>query len=157
MTILSYRGYQATATFEDDRIVIHVLHVDDHLVAECTDATQVRRVFHELIDDYLEDCKLVGKEPDKPYKGVFNVRVSPDLHRSAARSATSLEMTLNDFVGRALESYVATYSNESDWAAAVYHSSVNVAQPVHLVRVDDDDTTLSVTAEVVAWAHHQRH
>lgn len=158
MTVLTYKGYQASATLEVDRIVIHVLHVDDHLVAECTDSTKVAEVFHELIDEYLEDCKLVGKQPDKPYKGQFNVRISPDLHRSAAKAAASMEMALNEFVGRAIEAFVETRSTNAGWSVALYQSNIQVGQPVQPIRSDDDSTTtLTTSVDLVAWVDHQRH
>ena len=48
---------------------------------ECADIQNVEKEFHEAVDDYLEFCKEVGKEPDKEYKGSFNVRISLELHK----------------------------------------------------------------------------
>lgn len=59
--------------------------------------------FHEAADDYLDLCKEIGKEPDKSYKGSFNVRVSPDLHKKAAIKAKIMGVSLNQFVITAIE------------------------------------------------------
>ena len=41
--------------------------------------------FGKAVEDYLELCNLNGKEPEKVYKGSFNVRISPELHKQAAQ------------------------------------------------------------------------
>ena len=55
--------------------------INDLVDFECEDLKGVEKEFHEAVDDYLEFCKEVGKEPDKEYKGTFNVRISPELHK----------------------------------------------------------------------------
>ena len=54
--------------------------------------------FHGAVDDYLELCAQQGKEPERAYKGSFNVRISPELHKQAVVAAMSHNMTLNSFV-----------------------------------------------------------
>ena len=49
------------------------------------------------------------KEPDKSYKGSFNVRVSPELHREAAMKAFSENMSLNEFVEDSIRKNVCGY------------------------------------------------
>ena len=65
--------------------------------------------FHEAVDDYLELCKEQGKVPEKAYKGSFNVRISPELHRQAALCATANQMTLNNFVENAMRKFLITF------------------------------------------------
>ena len=36
------------------------------------------------VEDYLVLCKEAGKEPQKTFKGSFNIRISPELHKAAA-------------------------------------------------------------------------
>lgn len=62
--------------------------------------------FHAAVDDYLEFCKEVGKEPDKEYKGTFNIRISPDLHKRLAIVAMQNGDTLNAMVEKAIVNYV---------------------------------------------------
>ena len=52
----------------------------------------------EAVEDYLETCKELGKEPNKTYKGTFNVRITTALHKEAAFFAASHNISLNDFV-----------------------------------------------------------
>ena len=62
------------------------------------------------VDDYLDTCKAVGKEPQRPFRGAFNVRVPRPLHRSAAVRAVVEQTSLNEVVVRALEAYLADRS-----------------------------------------------
>ena len=38
---------------------------------------------------YLEFCAETGKQPEKPFKGSFNVRIGADLHRKATLAASA--------------------------------------------------------------------
>ena len=61
------------------------------------------KAFHEAVEDYLETCQRIGKEPNKTYKGSFNVRIPAEMHREAAIYAASVAISLNDFVKTAIE------------------------------------------------------
>ncbi|UQD96117.1 YlcI/YnfO family protein [Bradyrhizobium japonicum] len=103
MSTVRYRDYQGSVEFEDNKLLIRVLHIDDMITTEVESAADVEAAFAELVDDYLATCAEVGKEPAKPFKGLFNVRVPPDLHRQAAFAAARNDETLNSFVTTALE------------------------------------------------------
>ncbi|MDR0286114.1 MAG: type II toxin-antitoxin system HicB family antitoxin [Clostridiales bacterium] len=62
----------------------------------------LKKAFSEAVEDYLVLCKEAGKEPMKSYKGSFNIRISPDLHRAAAVIAGKKEVSLNTFVEKAI-------------------------------------------------------
>lgn len=70
------------------------------------DVRSLIRNFHEAIDDYLADCSEAGTEPEKAYKGTFNVRVSENLHREAALYGLNNNMSLNNVVENALQNMV---------------------------------------------------
>ena len=106
MTILRYKDFQGSATFEEGRILVQILHIDDFITSECDRASEVQPAFEGLVDEYLETCASIGKEPCRPYRGVFNVRVAPDLHRRAVHAATDAHLTLNAWVERAIKEKV---------------------------------------------------
>lgn len=66
----------------------------------------MRKDFEDVIEDYIEMCAESGVDPEKPYKGTFNVRVSPDLHRSLAIYSQSHGQTLNATVEEAIKRHV---------------------------------------------------
>jgi len=58
------------------------------------------------VDDYLASCVELGKEPCRPFKGSFNVRVTPDLHRQVAMAAADARESMNAWISKALEARV---------------------------------------------------
>jgi len=103
MSVLKYKDYQGLVTFEDDHLVVSILHIDDMISTTFTDAKEAPDVFRELVDDYIKTCASLGREPDKSFKGSFNVRVSPDLHRRAAMTAAEEGKSLNSWTAQAIE------------------------------------------------------
>ncbi len=63
--------------------------------------------FHGAVDDYLELCEAEGIQAEKAYKGSFNVRISPELHRRAAIFSAEHRMSLNHFVESAVSNELA--------------------------------------------------
>jgi predicted HicB family RNase H-like nuclease len=102
MTLLRYKDFQGSAEIEDGKIVIQVLHIEDTVIGECLNALEVQKTFEELVDDYLETCEELGKSPSKPFKGSFNVRVTPALHRAMAMCAAEANESMNEWIVRAL-------------------------------------------------------
>ena len=47
----------------------------------------LREAFHEAVEDYIETCAKVGKEPEKAFSGQVMFRISPEVHRKAALAA----------------------------------------------------------------------
>jgi predicted HicB family RNase H-like nuclease len=101
--VLTYKGYQASVEHDDGKLFVKVLHIDDLLIGECDYASEAQQIFVELIDDYLSDCSEMSREPAKPFKGSFNIRMSPDLHRRAAMRAAKEGVSLNNRVQSAVE------------------------------------------------------
>ncbi|MDR1838643.1 MAG: type II toxin-antitoxin system HicB family antitoxin [Treponema sp.] len=54
-------------------------------------------------------CKEEGVEPEKPYSGKFNVRLSPELHRQIAILAKKKHISLNSFVEKAITDEIAMF------------------------------------------------
>lgn len=102
--VLSYHGYYATVEFDSDSQLLcgNVVGMKDAVYFEVESASDVEHAFHEAVDDYLDFCAEKGKEPEKSYKGSFNVRINPDLHRAAALAAASRNESLNQFVSEAI-------------------------------------------------------
>lgn len=103
--ILEYKTYYASVQFsaEDDVFYGKIIGINDLVSFEGTTVPQLKKAFYDAVDDYLATCKALGKEPDKMYKGSFNVRIPSELHRQAARQAALKSMSLNDYVRYALD------------------------------------------------------
>ena len=102
--IAEYKGYCGEVRFseEDGLLYGKVLGIRDLILFEGSSVSELIKDFHDSVDDYLRICKEQGRSPEKPYKGSFNVRISPELHRKAALMAMDQGVTLNAFVERSI-------------------------------------------------------
>lgn len=103
--ILQYKDYVASIHFSSTDEVFYgkILGIDDLISFEGASVKELKKSFQEAVEDYLETCKGLGKEPNKTYKGTFNVRIGTELHRDAAVYAAIQNMSLNDFVKTAID------------------------------------------------------
>ena len=105
---MRYKGYEATVEFDeiDSLFFGNVINTRDVLSFDGTTVDELKQSFEAVIDEYLEDCEREGKEPDKPFSGQFNLRISPELHRKITLKAKKHNVSLNTFVEQALEKTV---------------------------------------------------
>ena len=103
-----YKGYYTKIEFDADAMLLHgkIEGISDLVTFESQDASQIENEFHAAVDDYLAFCEEVGKRPEKEYRGLFNVRIQPELHKRIAAEAMKRDMTMNAFVEQAIRSYV---------------------------------------------------
>jgi predicted HicB family RNase H-like nuclease len=102
---LKYKKYVGTVQFDaDDRIFHgHVLGINDVISFEGSSVAELEQDFKAAIDDYFETCRKIGKEPETPFKGAFNLRLNPSLHEILVTGALREGKTLNAFVRDVLE------------------------------------------------------
>ena len=106
---MKYKGYEAIVEYDDiDRLFTgRVINTQDVLAFDGESVDELEESFHAVIDEYLEDCEAMNKEPDKPYSGKFNLRLSPELHRQVAIKAEKEGLSLNAFVENTLTDVLA--------------------------------------------------
>lgn len=107
--IMEYQGYVGSVEFsqEDNLFYGKVMGIRSLISYEGTTAKELVEDFHRAVEDYLLLCNETGQAPEKAYKGSFNVRISPELHQKAAVYAATHQMSLNRFVEKSIEQYVA--------------------------------------------------
>ncbi|HJW86697.1 MAG TPA: type II toxin-antitoxin system HicB family antitoxin, partial [Candidatus Brocadiaceae bacterium] len=88
--VLTYKGFIGTVHFSAEDKVFHgkIEGIDDLVTFEGHSVEELIKAFHNEVDDYIALCKEMGKEPIRSYKGSFNVRISPEMHRKAVERAT---------------------------------------------------------------------
>jgi len=106
--MFDYKGYSGTVEYStaDNVLFGKVLGIKGLISYEGDSLQALKKDFENAVDDYLEECAKDGVEPQKPYKGSFNVRISPELHRTIALYSASRGQTLNSTVEEALKRYV---------------------------------------------------
>jgi predicted HicB family RNase H-like nuclease len=107
--LLKYKEYYGDINYSAEDEVFHgrVIGVTALILFEGSSIKELKKDFKEAVEDYLDICKETGKEPEKSYRGSFNIRISPGLHRQSARYAALNNMTLNEFVKYAIDKMVS--------------------------------------------------
>ena len=105
---LEYKDYLGTVEYsaENDMLYGKVLGINGLISYEGESIQSLRTDFEGAVDDYLEMCREQGVQPQKTYRGSFNVRISPSLHKALALFAAAHNQTLNSTVEEAIKEYV---------------------------------------------------
>ena len=106
---LHYKGYDGSVEYSAEDRLLHggLLGIRDAVVYEGRDVDGLESNFRAAVDEYIAFCAAEGKTPDQAFKGSFNIRVGPDLHKRAALFAETHKQKLNAVVVRALEEFLA--------------------------------------------------
>lgn len=107
---IEYKGYIGSVEFSAEDSIFHgkVQGIRALISYEGSNAQELVNDFHNAIDDYLELCSEENIEPEKAYKGSFNVRISPELHKKAVVYAYSQQTSLNRVMEDALYNYISS-------------------------------------------------
>ncbi len=105
MNILTYKDYVGSVSFsaEDEVFYGKIERINDLVTFESENAHNLKKAFEEAVDGYLTYCAEKGVPPEKPFKGSFNVRVKPSLHKRAYMKALQEGISLNKYIEKALE------------------------------------------------------
>ena len=130
MNTLEYKGYEGTAEIDCQRMVCRgkILFINDLVTYESKTIDSLKKEFEDAVDDYILTCADLGKEPQRPFKGQFNVRVSPAIHKAAAVRAAIDDISLNEIVARSLDAFL-NISQDTN-----HHLSITVQMPNDEVR-----------------------
>ena len=105
MDILMYKGFIGSVHFssEDNVFFGKVDGINDLITFEGDSVNELKNAFYYVIDEHIKDCERENIQIEKSYKGSFNIRLTPELHRKAAIAAKAHGNTLNAFVRNAIE------------------------------------------------------
>ena len=106
--MLRHKDFYGSAEYsaDDECFCGKIIGTTDLITFEGDSIQGLKAAFMEAVEDYLALCKEVGKEPQKTYRGSFNVRISPELHKDAAMLANRKGISLNAFVEKAIYNVV---------------------------------------------------
>lgn len=110
MNTMTYKGFAARIEYsdEDGCLVGHIAGIRDIVGFHGESVAELRAAFEEAVDDYLNTCKKLGQEPNRPYSGQFRLRLAPELHARAAMVAQTHGKSLNTWVADVIEKSVAS-------------------------------------------------
>ena len=106
---MTYKGYSARIEYDDEDGIFtgRLAGISDGVGFHGDTVDTLRDAFQEAVQDYVETCAKVGKEPQKAFSGQVMFRVDPEVHRKAALAAElsgkSLNQWAEEVLGRAAE------------------------------------------------------
>ncbi len=103
---LEYKGFYGTVEYADNVLYGQVVGINSLISYEGQSVEELKEDFQGAVDDYLELCAEQGVEPEKMYKGSFNVRISPTIHKEIAKRSILQGRSLNALVEDALTRYI---------------------------------------------------
>ncbi|EKN4037610.1 MULTISPECIES: type II toxin-antitoxin system HicB family antitoxin [Yersinia] len=103
--MLKYKGFYGSIEFSIEDMVLYgkIECINDLVTYEAADLPGLKSAFEEAVDDYVETCAIVGKAPEKPMSGSFNIRIGEDLHKKAYLAAKDAGISLNEIVKNSIE------------------------------------------------------
>ena len=106
--MIEHKGYTGVFEFDPSIDAFHgrILGLQDVVTFQGRSLDELRREMAESVEDYLDFCQEAGKEPERPYRGEFLVRTTPELHRAVSVRAQATGMSLNAWVETTLTSAV---------------------------------------------------
>ena len=106
MNTMTYNGYAARVEYSeaDGCFIGRIAGIRDVVGFHGDSVTELRAAFEDAVDDYLDTCAKLGKEPNHPYSGQFRLRLQPELHARAALVAETEGKSLNAWVAELVAS-----------------------------------------------------
>ena len=102
--MMEYKGYIGVVEYDEKAKIFHgdVINTRDVITFQGKSVDEIEKAFKDSIEDYIEWCQQDGINPEKPYSGKFNLRLSPELHKEVAVTARKLKISINSFVEKAI-------------------------------------------------------
>lgn len=107
--VLEYKDFVGSVNYSgDDEVFFGKIEgINDLVNFEGESVKELKNAFIEAVEDYIEMCNELGKDPMKTFKGSFNIRISQNTHRKAYFKATKEGLSLNQFVQKAIDREIA--------------------------------------------------
>lgn len=104
MSKMTHKGYSARIEYDDrDAIFVgRIVGINDIISFHADTVTDLKAAFVEAVDDYLETCERLGREPQVAASGRLMLRVSPEVHRASLSAAQAKGISLNQWAENVL-------------------------------------------------------
>lgn len=144
MKMLRYKDYYGSVdiSLEDGCLFGKLEFIDPLVTFEGQNVEELQAAFHEAVDDYIATCEQLGRKPQKPYSGSFNVRVGQELHAEAVRCARLRDLSLNELVKQALEREIAASESAAQNELATLVASEALTQPQWLLAPEPENVEM---------------
>ena len=110
MNTMKHKGYAARIEYsdEDGCFVGHIAGINDVVGFHGEAVTALRAAFEEAVNDYLETCEKLERQPQKPYSGKLMLRIPPEVHAAVAMAAEVSGKSINQWATETLADVLQT-------------------------------------------------
>ena len=109
-TKVDYKGTLGTVEIDNEskEFIGHIVKTGNKYTYSGKNYEEFIEDFHSKVDAYREELK--NEKIEKQFKGSFNVRIKPSMHRDAYAYASDNNMSLNKLVETAIAEKIYGYS-----------------------------------------------
>jgi predicted HicB family RNase H-like nuclease len=110
---MEYKNYIGSVDYSDEDEVLHgrILNIDALVTFEATSVKALKKAFRDAVEDYLDFCKRLNRQPDRPLSGRITLRMGPELHKQALVVAATEGKSLNAVVKESVAQYITKRGN----------------------------------------------
>ena len=96
-TSIKFNDYVASIEYDADIEMFFgkIVNLSSPVTFYGASVEELQREFENSIQAYLEVCRERGIEPERPYSGRINIRMTPEQHRRFAQQAAMKGKSLN--------------------------------------------------------------
>jgi predicted HicB family RNase H-like nuclease len=104
---MEYKGYTAFIQYSeaDLRFIGKVIGISDQIIFDAPSLDEIRKVFEDDVDSYVQYCRRKGREPNQPVSEIM-VPVSPVLYARIAQRAEYDGVPVHTVMETALQKFV---------------------------------------------------
>ena len=112
---MNYKDYTGTVEFNETekKLTGKVIGADVKISYSGACVQELIDDFHAKVDNYLKLCAKKQIEPEHSFKGSFNVRISPYMHKKAAEYAMEHDISLNTFVNQSIRCFLQEHKEDN--------------------------------------------
>lgn len=108
MKTLTYKNFIGSAEVDVEVGICFgkILFINDVINYQSDTPKELQQEFEDAVEDYIETCREINKDPEKSFTGQFNVRIPQEHHRQIAIFAAQKDSSLNSIIAEAVSHYI---------------------------------------------------
>jgi len=110
--MMTYKGYTGQVVLDPEASILlgRVIDTQDVITFEGTTVDELRRAFQDSVDDYLDFCQELSKEPDRPFSRKLPFWRTPENHRKVYLAAAKVGKSINAWMdASSRENFIKLY------------------------------------------------
>jgi len=149
-----YKDYQGSIEFDLNSGLLHgkILFIRDDVTYEGLTLDELTKQFRLVVDDYIDTCRDLNRDPQRPFSGTFNVRINPVLHYRSAQYAYALGVSLNEYIRQSLEESWNNHHEKIVRHEHIHKHTIFQSEVQH----SDSQSSSATSQSKIQWQTHRQ-